>query len=42
MSQIYPKDRRTNYTIREGRSIAEKLLNQFSDSQVIGGTDGPH
>jgi len=29
MAQIYPEDRGTNYAIREGLAIAEKISNQF-------------
>ena len=42
MAQIYPEDRGTNYAIREGRSIAEKLLNQFSESPTIGDKNVSH
>ena len=30
MAQIYPEDRGTNYAVREGRKIAEKIYNEFS------------
>ena len=42
MAQIYPEDRGTNYAIREGRIIVEKLLNQLSNSPAIGGKNVSH
>ena len=42
IAQIYPEDRGTNYAIREGRSIAEKLLNQFSYPPAIESKNGSH
>ena len=30
MAQIYPEDRGTNYAVRSGRLVAEKILKQFS------------
>ena len=33
MAQIYPEDRGTNYAVRSGRLVAEKILKQFSSDR---------
>ena len=34
MAQIYPEDRGTNYAVREGRSIAKKVMDNFKSHEL--------